>query len=1606
MPRRKASNPRRAPGHAPPPPPHPPPPRQQSFLDPLSDEEEGARRAAAAAAPPEVSPWRVAGEGAAGGALHALAVVARLDSARGGGRLVCSRAYAAEGLPACRWALAEGLGAAEDLSAPIRCFFAAGDALGDALGELVAQGVAHASREDGGVRVRLLQAALAPPARGFAARGATGLARRRREAMLRVLAALDPGGVPAWAADALHRPQRAFDAAALQALVSRSHDLPELAGSFPELRPTLRPYQLRAVRWMVQRELGEDADGGDGADEPLACTRPEWRRLGDASLWVSLQTGVLTREDPCAAASDAKLCGGCLCDEMGLGKTVEMLALLMAHPRPGAPGRASRAALVRQAETAALRTSAIKREDRVFCVCGASDGYDPIGGRMVQCHTCLAWHHTKCAGFTVRRKRPGTNTRAPKRQRMGDSVGVAAESGASGGGAQPEESVANGIGASAAALTKVQGWEYSDDEDDDNRHAFVCNDCQVALAGYTPTFATGATLIVCPPTILGQWRREIEKHTAPGALRVEVYAGASARERNCDNGASAARLACADIVLTTYDVLRKDLYHDDAKGRIGSSRAAANEYGSYRGKPIPSPLTRVDWWRVVLDEAQMVEGLSNATKMARRLRAHIRWCVTGTPVSSRGLEDLADLAAFLHAAPMDDPAAWRWVERAYACGEMAPLRRFARSVMWRSTKAEVESELQLPAQSENREMVCFSAVERHFYDSQQKECFSKLATDLRRGKINLQLSHMPQLLRLRQACDHPQVGEHGIGRGTAEQRLGGGAEPMSMEQVLDVMVSKARVEAEDSLRDVIACLNGLAGLALLSTEPGSRRSAVDCYREALKLGDEYANDRALRVHTDKLQQLHSLHNLAEALDGDGAAPLEADIPRTLRDSKLREEAEALRAQVSSERSNALGIKMLEHKAEADKAARLRREAINAGDMSASSWQPAWWVEALDYAKTTLGDSDCVARVRQYLESSRQMGADVERTGATTDHRSLFSFKDYDACAGLQYVLSTELDALEAARLKYVRVRDALAKAAKHPSHEITHKAGQCIFCRPPEYSANQDLIIPDKPELCLHCAEMRVLRTYEARLFDVRSYPKQRGTKLSVTDCVSKLLYSSKLSHHDTIDTKGVIADLVGAQHELVGHAQIYAKASDSERVLKFLVKHLTDQLKKIKDGKLKMEQLLLPLERLQLLKAAGERHLGVLQALRAEFLKSRPMLEAGRNMLHTMDELRQSSMRMQLRDPSLEAVSEYGALYMVSAGELAARNVTASNELSVHKAVLKHSTSQLRYLTGLAAKGAAAEEKRECPICQENDLAGDVGVLVCGHIMCYECCRKLVNRANKGQQRALDKGRDPRPIQCPTCRRSCGVADVRIVQKSGNSNGSSEKGGRAGPMAGAADSASVAVGNNVGDGASSVRGSYGAKITAIVRRIIKVFADDAGAKVLVFSEWETVLKLVEHALKTNEVLAARIKGVRSYERELEAFRTSVGGAGPRVLLLPLKHGAQGLTLIEANHVVLVEPCLNPGTEAQAINRVHRIGQTRPTFVHHFLVEKSVEISIEALKIKRRNAAAVAAGGAGADGGGPLSLGSPSKRSRHEGEALTEAELRAVIGGKVTNGEG
>jgi len=155
-------------------------------------------------------------------------------------------------------------------------------------------------------------------------------------------------------------------------------------------------------------------------------------------------------------------------------------------------------------------------------------------------------------------------------------------------------------------------------------------------------------------------------------------------------------------------------------------------------------------------------------------------------------------------------------------------------------------------------------------------------------------------------------------------------------------------------------------------------------------------------------------------------------------------------------------------------------------------------------------------------------------------------------------------------------------------------------------------------------------------------------------------------------------------------------------------------------------------------------------------------------------------------------------------------------------------------------------------------------------------------------------------------------------------------------------------------------------KLETLVDALENAAAD--GHKALVFSQWTSMLDLIEPALKTADIAFTRLDGTtRDRGGVVAAFQAS---AGPPVMLLSLKAGGVGLNLTAADHVFMVDPWWNPATEDQAADRAHRIGQDRPVMVYRLVATDTVEERILALQERKRTLAAAALGGA--DVGAPL----------------------------------
>jgi superfamily II DNA or RNA helicase len=136
------------------------------------------------------------------------------------------------------------------------------------------------------------------------------------------------------------------------------------------------------------------------------------------------------------------------------------------------------------------------------------------------------------------------------------------------------------------------------------------------------------------------------------------------------------------------------------------------------------------------------------------------------------------------------------------------------------------------------------------------------------------------------------------------------------------------------------------------------------------------------------------------------------------------------------------------------------------------------------------------------------------------------------------------------------------------------------------------------------------------------------------------------------------------------------------------------------------------------------------------------------------------------------------------------------------------------------------------------------------------------------------------------------------------------------------------------------------------------------GHKALVFSQWTSLLDLVEPRLAAAGWRFARLDG--STRDRAGVVRRFQDPEGPPVFLLSLTAGGVGLNLTAADHVFILDPWWNPAVEDQAADRAHRIGQERPVMVHRLVARDTVEERILRLQEKKRALAEAALGGAAA----------------------------------------
>jgi DNA repair protein RAD5 len=266
-------------------------------------------------------------------------------------------------------------------------------------------------------------------------------------------------------------------------------------------------------------------------------------------------------------------------------------------------------------------------------------------------------------------------------------------------------------------------------------------------------------------------------------------------------------------------------------------------------------------------------------------------------------------------------------------------------------------------------------------------------------------------------------------------------------------------------------------------------------------------------------------------------------------------------------------------------------------------------------------------------------------------------------------------------------------------------------------------------------------------------------------------------------------------------------------------------------------------------------------------------------------------------------------------------------------------------------------ESSGECPLCYEEPM-NNPAVTTCWHSACKDCLEKYIAHQ-------LEKGENPR---CFSCRGEINPRDVFEVVKHNTQSPSFDEDQ---DMYGVEDAV-------VKPSKISLRrihpyspsASTSAKIAALLKHLSAL---PKGTKAVVFSQFTSFLDLIAPQLTKHGFAHLRFDGTMSQKVRAQVIRAfnaenASDPNAPRILLLSLRAGGVGLNLTAASRCYMMDPWWSFAVEAQAIDRVHRMGQTQKVEVIRFVTKESIEGRM--LRVQERKMAVAGSLGVGQSGAG------------------------------------
>ncbi|KAB8200635.1 proteasome stabiliser-domain-containing protein [Aspergillus parasiticus] len=980
---------------------------------------------------------------------------------------------------------------------------------------------------------------------------------------------------------------------------------------------------------------------------------------------------------------------------------------------------------------------------------------------------------------------------------------------------------------------------------------------------------SGATLIITPPAILEQWEQEIKLH-APG-LSVFHYTGIQ-RHQSLSDEELIELLADQDVVLTTYNILAREVhYSGDVPQR--------NLRHKKRFEPRRTPLVRISWWRVCIDEAQMIEsGVSNAARVARLIPRQNAWAVTGTPLR-KDISDLLGLLLFLRYEPYCG-VIWHRL-----CGSFrTELASIVRMIALRHSKVHVRNELHIPPQKRIVITVPFTAVEEQRYGQLFEEMCGACGLDLSGAPLNgdwdpddLSIIERMRswLIKLRRTCLHP-AGKplRGLGTGTGPLR--------SVAEVLEVMIDQndALIHAEE--RSLL--LSQLRRGQLLENAK-HRQQALDLWSKSLERANAIVKECRDRLHSERMERRM------------GTVSVDRDVTYadTASEDETEEAAKNTRGGARQRLRAALEVQHICVFFTGNAYFQMKTDPkLTRPDSEESRTLEKREVEAYESAKLIRKEmlTEISRKVGHFMKIIKeraqknrfvnipQMKPQLWSKGLES-HRILDKFQDF--CDSMNNH-AVQYDEWRQTMIKFLSQSlidqedeselegDEYEKSTKHQDEVYVYmEALRAMF------ADRHDALTGQKNVLIAHEVKSGIVQA-------------QKGEGPSPTLFLQMMDTRSRIKPDPQLGSlRGIISELRSLATSLEWQASGGNSRARAELELVSLVLQNASQM------------------------ASEQAKVSTNMEKEVEMFR-----DTMNNRLEYYRQLQQISDTVAPYDEESAGKPLNEAFF---SAKLRQEEIIDEN-ISALRA--KH-----RYLIHLRDESGSDDSSKICVICQSGFE------VVCGHKYCKDCLRMWWH-----QHRT-----------CPTCKKRLKANDFyQITYKPQEFLVQEEKPpAKVEPERRPKNSIYTDISSGTLREIKTVDldGSFGTKIDTLARHILWLRHHDPGGKSVIFSQYKDfleVLAIAFHRFKIGFSSVDSKDGISKFKSDpsIECF------------FLHARAHSSGLNLVNATHVFLCEPLINTAIELQAIARIHRIGQHRPTTVWMYLVSDTVEESIYELSVSRR----------------------------------------------------